>query len=100
MKYTVSILSEAEADIDMAYVWYEMKQKDLGNLLFKIINKSTLSISINPRIGEEIYQGVRRIVIPKFPYGIYYRVIDEISEIQIIGVINFYRSNRIIRKRL
>jgi hypothetical protein len=31
MGYAVSILSEAETELDEAYIWYESKQIDLGN---------------------------------------------------------------------
>jgi hypothetical protein len=48
MKYTVSILSEAESDIDIAFVWYELKQKGLGDRYFKILDQSVQFISSNP----------------------------------------------------
>lgn len=100
MKYTVSILSEARADIDLAFTWYELKQKGLGDIFFRILNQSVLIISRNPNSFEEIYKGVRRMVIRKFPYGIYYRINLEISEIQIIGVIHFHRNTRVIQKKI
>lgn len=100
MRYSVSILPEAEADIDNAYIWYESKQVDLGNLFFKIIAESVNYISNNPFICEEIYKGTRRFVIKKFPYGIYYRVNLEMKEIQIIGIIHFKRNARLIKRRL
>ena len=34
MIYTVSILSEAEYDIDKAYIWYELRQLGLGDKFF------------------------------------------------------------------
>jgi len=100
MKHTVSILSEAESDIDIAFVWYEMKQQGLGDRYFKILDKSVQFISSNPYACEEVYKGVGRMVIKKFPYGIYYKVIPIKMEIQIIGVIHFQRSIKVIRKRL
>lgn len=100
MSYTVSILSEAEADINNAYIWYESKQIDLGNKFFRIIEESVDYISNNPFICEEIYKGTRRFIIKQFPYGIYYRVNFAMKEIQIIGVIHFKRSTRLIKRRL
>lgn len=38
IKYNVSILSEADVDIDNAYIWYELKQINLGNKFFKKVN--------------------------------------------------------------
>ncbi len=48
MKYTVSILAEAESDINIAFVWCEMKQQGLGDLYFKVIDQSVQFISNNP----------------------------------------------------
>lgn len=100
MSYKVSILSEAEADIDNAYIWYESKQIYLGNLFFRVIEESVDYISNNPFVCEEIYKGIRRFVIKKFPYGIYYRVNVELKEIQIIGIIHFKRNTRLIKRKL
>ena len=37
MKYNVSILSEAEVDIDIAYIWYELRQINLGNKFYPFL---------------------------------------------------------------
>ena len=100
MKYMVSILSEAELDIDNAYIWYELRQIDLGSKFYKKVEESVQFISNNPYYCEEIYKGIRRFIIKKFPYGIYYKVNFEYKEIQIIGVIHFKRTSRIIKNRL
>ena len=100
MKYHVSILSEAETDIDDAYIWYELKQMNLGNKFFKKVEESIQFISNNPFCCEDIYKGIKRFIIKKFPYGIYYKVNIENKEIRIIAVIHFKRSPRIIRKRV
>lgn len=72
MNYSVSILSEAEEDIDNAYIWYELRLIELGHKFYNSVEKSVLYISKNPFACEEIYKGIRRFVIKKFPYGIYY----------------------------
>jgi toxin ParE1/3/4 len=100
MTYTVSILAEAESDIDIAFVWYELKQPELGDLYFKIIDKSVQFISNNPFACQEVFKGIRRMVIKKFPYGIYYKVIPNKIVIQIIGVIHFQRGSKVIRNRI
>ena len=99
MKYRVSILSEAETDIDDAYIWYELRQINLGNKFYKKVEESVQFISNNPYCTEEIYIGIRRYIIKKFPYGIYYKVNLGQKEIQIIAVIHFKRSEQIIKKR-
>ena len=98
MKYNVSILAEAEIDINNAYIWYELRQINLGNRFYKSVAESVLFIANYPFSSEEIYKGIRRFVIKRFPYGIYYKVNFENKEVQIIGVIHFKRYTRIIKK--
>jgi hypothetical protein len=93
MGYAVSILSEAEMELDEAYIWYESKQIDLGNKFFKVINDSVKYISSNPYACSEIYTGTRRFIVKKFPYGIYYKVNFALKEIRIVGILHFiFRS--------
>jgi len=100
MRFNVSILSEAELDIDNAYIWYELRQIDLGMKFYKSVDESIQFISDNPYSCEEIYKGIRRFVIKRFPYGIYYKIIFDAKEIQIVGVIHFKRSSKSIKKRI
>lgn len=100
MKYHVSILSDAEVDIDNAYIWYELRQINLGRKFYNIVEESVQFISNNPYCSKDIYKGIRRYLIKKFPYGIYYIANSEKKEIRIIAVIHFKRSPRIIRKRI
>ncbi len=100
MFYKVSILSEAERDIDDAFIWYEMKQIGLGDQYFETLHDSVFFISKNPLGIKEVYKNVRRFVINKFPYGLYYNVNLTKKQIQIIGVIHFKRSSKIIKRRI
>ncbi len=100
MNYQVLILSEAELDIDNAFIWYELNQIGLGKKFYESVNKSVHFIQNRPFSCTEMFKGVRRFVIKKFPYGIYYKVDIENMEIQIVGVIHFKRSSKILRKRI
>ena len=100
MNYNVSILSDAEVDIDNAFIWYELRQFNLGFKFFKTVEELIQFISRNPFLCSEIYKGIRRLIIKKYPYGIYYKINSENKEIQIIAVIHFKRSTRIIKKRV
>jgi hypothetical protein len=100
MKYNISILSEAELDLDNAYVWYEFHQIGLGNKFYKSIEKSINFISQNPFSSNEVYKRVRRFIIRKFPFGIYYKVNINLLEIQIICVLHFKRDTQLITQRI
>jgi toxin ParE1/3/4 len=100
MNYNIVILSEAELDIDDAFIWYEMNQIGLGKKFYASLDKSIQFISQRPLSCPEIYKGLRRFVIKKFPYGIYFRMNLEKKEILIIGVIHFKRNLKLLRKRI
>ena len=100
MNYNVLILSEAELDIDNAFIWYELNQIGLGKRFYESVDESIQFLSENPIIFAEIYNGLRRSLIKKFPYGIYYKMIFETKEIQIVGVLHFGRDLKILRKRV
>jgi len=100
MNYSILILAEAEHDLDDAFIWYELNQIGLGKKFFESIDESVQFLSESPLIFAEIYRGLRRSLIKKFPYGIYYKVILETNEIQIVGVIHFGRDLKILRTRI
>jgi len=100
MKYIVLILTEAEHYIDEAFIWDELNQIGLGKRFYESVDKSVHFISERPLCCAEIYKGLRRFVIKKFPFGIYYRVNLENREIHIAGVIHFRRNSKILRKRI
>lgn len=100
MNYRVLILSEAEREIDNAFIWYELNQIGLGKKFFETIDKSVNFIANRPYSSPEIFYGLRRLVIKKFPYGIYYKIIVDLREIQIIAVLHFQRNLESLRKRV
>jgi hypothetical protein len=74
MKYFASIYSEAEEDKDSAFVWYEQKQIGLGVSFYNSLSNAVTFICKNPFSCPVIYKDFRRLVIQKFPFGLYYRV--------------------------
>jgi len=100
MNYKIVILTDAELDIDDAFIWYEMNQIGLGMKFYASVDKSIHFISQQPFSCPEIYKGLRRFVMKKFPYGIYYHVNLEKKEIQIVGIIHFKRNLKFLRKRI
>lgn len=99
MNYNVLILSQAELDIDEAVIWYELNQIGLGRKFYLSVDKSVHFISARPFSCAEIYKGLRRFIIKKFPYGIYYKVNLEKKEIQIVGVFHFRRNINLLKRR-
>jgi toxin ParE1/3/4 len=64
----------AEEDIEAAYLWYEGRQAHLGNEFLFAIRSALSQVSQYPEAHSIVDSDVRRVVVPRFPYGIFYRV--------------------------
>ena len=86
VNYTLSIRKEAEADIAEAYQYYESCRTNLGSDFVLCLEESFARIQKNAKQYKRIYKKVRRALVRRFPYGIYY-VIDQ-QNISVIGVLH------------
>jgi toxin ParE1/3/4 len=99
MSYTVSILSEAELEIDNAFIWFELVQVGLGEIFLKTVNKSIKHISNRPFKSTKIENVGRGFIMKKSPFGIYYKVSREEKLVQVLGVIYCQTSSRFVTSR-
>ena len=77
MDYELIIRPEAKADLLDAFYWYQKQRQGLG-LDFKLCVDEVISkIRRNPLIHKEIFQNVRRSVIKRFPFGVFYTIENE-----------------------
>jgi plasmid stabilization system protein ParE len=85
-------------DLDEIISWYENERKGLGKKFFASFEIAKERIATNPKAFPDIIPGVKRILIKKFPYKVFYTISD--TSVFIIGVSHSKRSNAYIRKRL
>jgi len=69
--------------------YYENKAKNLGVRFLKEIRNTIDSIAENPKSGNPIRGNIRRKLVNKFPFGIFYRIDPE--EIVIIAIMHLRR---------
>ena len=86
VKHPISIRKEAEEDISETYQYYESCREHLGSDFLLCIEESLARISRNPNQYRKIYKTVRRALVRRFPYGIYYVVLED--RVSVIGVIH------------
>ena len=72
VKYRLIVRPEAESDLQQAFNWYEKQEIGLGDRLLLSVERSIQSILRNPRMYQVIYKNVRRTLIRRFPYGVFY----------------------------
>jgi plasmid stabilization system protein ParE len=97
LKYSLILRPEAEADVLEAYSWYEMEKPGLGDEFLSKIEDALENVSSTPEMHPCICQKIRRKLIRRFPYGIYY--IFENGKVSVLGIVNLLRHPRHWRER-
>ena len=90
MKYTLSIRTEAEQDIKAARDYYESCRKDLGAEYLLCVEAALSNIHRKPLIHRRIHHDVRRLMLHRFPYAVYFLVKE--SRIVVLAVMHIRRE--------
>ena len=86
----VIISTEAESDFTQAYLWYEKQVEGLGSEFLLCVDACILNIARSPKIYQKVYKNIRRALIRRFPYGIFF--IEQPDHIRIIAVFHASRA--------
>jgi plasmid stabilization system protein ParE len=97
MKYEIIIRPEAEDDLAETYSWLEERKAGLGFDFLLCFEASLESIQKSPILYPEAYKGIRRRLVRRFPYGVFY-VLSQ-RRIVIMGVLHVRRNPEILKKR-
>jgi plasmid stabilization system protein ParE len=73
----VQIRRAAELDIAEAQVWYETQQAELGAEFRSEIARVIDRLAETPHIYQVVHRDIRRAIVRRFPYLIWYRVAAE-----------------------
>lgn len=90
MKHTLILRQEAERDLFEAYRWYNEKVPGLGSDFLAIVERALESINENPARFPVVYRNVRRALMRRFPYGIFFMVEGDL--IIVLGVMHTARD--------
>lgn len=80
----------AEQELIDAADYYESQRPSLGLELLGEVEQSINFLIRYPEAGVRVGDSVRRLVLPKFPYSILYRVL-ETGEIRILAIAHHKR---------
>ena len=90
MSCSLIIQPDAELDIQDAFTWYETQGSQLGSEFVRAIDVSLSGIGRNPFAYPFIRKPIRRALIRRFPFGVFY-VVDQ-SMIAIIACLHGKRD--------
>jgi plasmid stabilization system protein ParE len=67
----------AEADVEEAFQWYEAQRQGLGATFRHALDIAVAAVEGNTEAYPVVRLNTRRVPLPRFPYGLYYRVVGE-----------------------
>ncbi len=97
MKYSLTISREAESDLAEAFAWYEERRPGLGSEFLEAVEVCLSSIENHPFGHARVHRRIRRALLRRFPFGVFYIV--EHDRIEILACFHFRRDPGQLRTR-
>jgi plasmid stabilization system protein ParE len=98
MEYVLVFRPEVRDELDEAYSWYETQKLGLGEELLDCVDDALDRICLSPESDPVIYRDVRRAVISRFPFLIYYRIVS--SRIIVTAIFHGRRDLKSLESRI
>ncbi|MBD2415889.1 recombinase [Nostoc calcicola FACHB-389] len=76
MNYVLVFRPEVREELDEAYSWYESQKPGLGDEFLDCVDETVNRISQMPESYVIVYGDIRRAVVRRFPYAVYYRIVS------------------------
>ena len=92
------LLLSADLDIQQAYDYYEDYQEGRGAVFMRHLDAAFGQLRRFPESGPRFHLSYRRLLVPRFPYGIFYTV--EARGVIVSGVMDTRQDPKAIRRRL
>ena len=97
MKFKVFLRKEAEEDLKEAFDYYEDCREGLGADFLLCVEEALARLSKNPNLNRKVFKSVRRSLVKRFPYGLFYLV--QGSNVSIISVLHARKNPSSWKKR-
>jgi len=88
---------EAEADLNEAFLWYYERGQGLGAEFIRSIDAAVNLIARQPESQSTVHREVRRILLRRFPYGLFYRY--DGSQVLVLGCFHASRNPQLWKTR-
>jgi plasmid stabilization system protein ParE len=94
----VRFLEPAQWEVNDAVRWYNDQGLNLGREFLDELDRSVRRTAAFPMSCPEIEKGLRRCLLPRFPYGLIYGIDEDI--VVIVAVAHLHREPRYWAERL
>jgi plasmid stabilization system protein ParE len=98
VRRSVEFHPAAQAELTSAAQFYERQTGGLGLDFLLTVQRTYERLVDIPRSGAPLGRRLRRVLVPKFPYGLLYRI--EPARIYIVAVMHLHRRPGYWRSRL
>lgn len=92
MAFRLVVSERAQREIAEAYEWYETQLAGLGTQFLQNVDVQFATIAGSPQIYATVHRNIRRALLLRFPYGIFYVVSGDI--VAILAVVHTARNPR------
>jgi plasmid stabilization system protein ParE len=92
MAFHLKFSSRALREIGKAQEWYELQSPGLGDEFIAAMELQLKRLEQAPLLYAEVIPNVRRALLPRFPYGLFYAVRGNL--IHILAVLHDARNPR------
>ena len=100
MSYKIKLLPIVHTELRKTKKWYADKNEVLANDFKTEVDKEIDYIGKFPENSQRKYKELRRSLVSRFPYAIFYLVKEKQKQIIVLGVLHTSRNPEIIRKRI
>ncbi|MBI4603928.1 MAG: type II toxin-antitoxin system RelE/ParE family toxin [Planctomycetes bacterium] len=90
MTFDVKVRKQARRDLKQAAQWYEGQERGLGKSFIAQVDAVLDSVGRSPFLHPVVYKDVRRALVRRFPYAVFYRVTTD--TILVLAVAHFSRD--------
>jgi len=90
MTLPVVLTPQAEAELDDAAQWYEQQAAGLGTDLVEAVQRTLSLIENLPELYPVAHGTLRRGLLQRFPYAVYYRV--HADRIEVVAIFHHRRD--------
>ncbi|MFN6571908.1 type II toxin-antitoxin system RelE/ParE family toxin [Dendronalium sp. ChiSLP03b] len=76
MNYVLVFRPEVQEELNETYSWYESQKPGLGDEFLDCVDETVNRISQMPESYVIAYRDIRRALVQRFPYAVYYRIVS------------------------
>jgi plasmid stabilization system protein ParE len=93
------LIAQPNADLDIvaAFDWYEKEQTGLGRQFLDEVRATYNRIADGPLAYQDIRSGIRRSLVQRFPYAVYFAVEDDV--VVVLAVLHINRDPAELQRR-